>query len=274
MPSTTIGEHLPSKWSDSSDNFILSDTWSSNTSLMNRLQNFHLSILLMLTCGTNSEYNMNILSFASLNNTGFPVFGSNPVIPAFSSSRVIQTLWSSWHSNDPEYHASRILLSVDARVEQWLKLLFDILWVVSLKTYCRFFAIENTFMSRENVSGWVRQLRYRAKKHDLYSDLNISEVHNIIDHYKDKCCLCESDFEVLDTCFPLKDGAPNIQANIMPFCHDCKAKRKNLDLLQMVSSGIISKEKFTEILKYCFSQNHGDMFKSYVKMLSGYIDEN
>jgi len=128
-------------------------------------------------------------------------------------------------------------------------------------------------MSRENVSSWVRQLRYRAKKHDLFNDLSIQEIHDVIDYYKEKCCFCSDDFTQLDTCFPLKENAPNIQANIIPLCSSCKAKRKNYDMLEMVSLGIISKSQFEDLLKACFKRNHGDVFKAYVKALSGYIDD-
>ena len=146
--------------------------------------------------------------------------------------------------------------------------------VFSLKKYCRVLCIETSGMSKDfkTASSWVRQLRHRAKKHNLFNDLSIEEIHEVIESFDFKCCLCGGDYYLLDTCFPLKDNAPNIQANVMTLCKECKSKKKNLDLLQMCSSGLITRQVFSNMLKSCFKRNHGDVFKSYVKALSGYID--
>ena len=122
------------------------------------------------------------------------------------------------------------------------------------------------------LSSWVRQLRHRAKKHNLFNDLSINEIQEVIEQYNGLCCLCSNRYDLLDTAFPLRDGAPNVQANVLPLCNDCKEIKKNDDILCMVSNNLISSDKFTLLLKRCFNNNHGDRLASYVKVLSGNVD--
>lgn len=122
------------------------------------------------------------------------------------------------------------------------------------------------------LSSWVRQLRHRAKKHNLYNDLSINEIQEVIKQYEGKCCLCTNDYELLDMAFPLREGAPNVQANVLPLCNSCKDIKKNDDILSMVTNNLISHEKFTMLLKRCFNNNHGDRLACYVKVLSGNTD--
>ena len=122
------------------------------------------------------------------------------------------------------------------------------------------------------LSSWVRQLRHRAKKHNLFNDLSISEIQEVIDYTNGKCCLCDADYTVLDMAFPLKDGAPNVQANVIILCDKCKDLKRNENLLYLVSNDIILKSVFANVLKLCFSRNHSDILVSHVKALSGNSD--
>lgn len=123
------------------------------------------------------------------------------------------------------------------------------------------------------LSSWVRQLRHRAKKHNLFNDLSILEIQDVINQYDGKCSLCDKNYDILDMAFPLREGAPNIQANVIPLCYECKDLKKNEDILFMVSNGLITKDKFTLLLKKCFNNNHGDRLAAYVRILSGNTDE-
>ena len=123
------------------------------------------------------------------------------------------------------------------------------------------------------LSSWVRQLRHRAKKHNLFNSLSISEIQEVIDSSESKCCLCGADYAVLDMAFPLKDGAPNVQANVIILCDKCKDLKRNEDLLYLVSNDIISKSVFAGVLKLCFNRNHSDVLITHVKALSGNSDD-
>jgi 5-methylcytosine-specific restriction endonuclease McrA len=123
------------------------------------------------------------------------------------------------------------------------------------------------------LSSWVRQLRHRAKKHNLYNDLTIQEIQSVIREYDNLCCFCNQLSEVLDMAFPLRNGAPNVQANVLPLCKKCKNIKGNDDLITMFTSNIIERDKFLTILKSCFNRNHGDVLRIHVRALSGHIDD-
>jgi 5-methylcytosine-specific restriction endonuclease McrA len=122
------------------------------------------------------------------------------------------------------------------------------------------------------LSGWVRQLRHRARKHNLFNQLDMSEIHEVLDQYTQCCCICDDAYDVLDMAFPLKDGGPNAQANVIPLCVMCKNLKKNRNILEMVTDGYINKDKFAEILKKCISNNNGDVLIDHIKSLSGNTD--
>jgi 5-methylcytosine-specific restriction endonuclease McrA len=123
------------------------------------------------------------------------------------------------------------------------------------------------------LSSWVRQLRHRAKKHNLYNDLSIQEIQSVIKEYKNLCCFCGCDSEVLDMAYPLRNGAPNIQANVLPLCKGCKDKKGNNDLTAMYTLGVVDRDIFLMILKSCFNRNNGDVLRTHVRALSGHIDD-
>lgn len=123
------------------------------------------------------------------------------------------------------------------------------------------------------LSSWVRQLRHRAKKHNLYNDLTIPEIQAVIIEYKNMCCICDNVSEVLDMAYPLRNGAPNVQANVLPLCILCKKTKGNDDLTAMFTSGVIDRDKFLTIIKSCFGHNHGDVLRMHVRTLSGHIDD-
>lgn len=122
------------------------------------------------------------------------------------------------------------------------------------------------------LSGWVRQLRHRARKHNLFNQLSMLEIQEVLNQHAQCCCICDGVYDVLDMAFPLKDGGPNVQANVIPLCVMCKNLKKNRNILEMVTDGYISKDKFAEILKKCINNNNGDVLVSHIKSLSGNTD--
>lgn len=126
--------------------------------------------------------------------------------------------------------------------------------------------------SQKAISSWIRQLRFRAKKHNLYSDLNIKDVQEVYEYYQKKCILCQDAYSTLDMAFPLKNGGPNVQANVILLCENCKSMKKNDDLLTLERAGKISAQLLLDALKKCFSLKHGDVLNRHVKAQSGHID--
>lgn len=124
-----------------------------------------------------------------------------------------------------------------------------------------------------NLSSWVRQLRHRAKKYDLYSDLALSDVAAVFDIYGE-CLICGSlDDLCVDTAFYLKNGVPNVQANLIIICENCMVKRGQADLFDLLDKGVISDQKLKDLLTVSFALKHGGLFKEFIKHLSGIFDE-
>ncbi len=124
-----------------------------------------------------------------------------------------------------------------------------------------------------NLSSWVRQLRHRAKKYDLYSDIALSDVAAVFDIYRE-CLICGSMEDLcVDTAFYLKNGVPNVQANLIVICEVCSAKRGQADLFDLLDKRVISDQKLKDILTISFTMRHGDMFREFIKHLSGIFDE-
>ena len=128
-------------------------------------------------------------------------------------------------------------------------------------------------MDNKIISNWIRQARYRAKTHEILSDLEIEDVQNIVTYFKDGCAYCESPAETLDHPFPLKTNAPNIPANVLPICKSCKSVKKNNDIVWMFTHGHVQRKDYLEILEFMLGQRGGDTIKSHVRRATGMIDE-
>jgi hypothetical protein len=125
-------------------------------------------------------------------------------------------------------------------------------------------------MAKDRISSWVRQLRYRAKKHNLFSDITVEDVKQSLESRR--CCFCKGKPVGIDVCFPLKDGAPNVPANILVVCDGCKERKRGICILDCVALGILDDKSLIVLLKEQFALRHGDVFKDYVKLMSGNFD--
>ena len=125
-------------------------------------------------------------------------------------------------------------------------------------------------MHNKVVSSWIRQARYRAKRQNIHSDLDISDIISIINEFEGKCAYCSNQHDTLDHPFPIKDQAPSVAANILPICKACKKVKKNNDLVWMFLNNKIIKEEYLRLLKGLFSRGGGSMIKAHVKKLTGY----
>ncbi len=125
----------------------------------------------------------------------------------------------------------------------------------------------------KTISSWVRQARYRAKKHNIYSDLSITDVQTIL-AAADRCAYCGRAGEVLDCPFPLKDGGPNVPANVLLCCKNCKTLKNNNDLVWMYSSGKLSEEIYLALLEILFSRRGGEHIKTHVRRVTGMAQDD
>jgi len=128
-------------------------------------------------------------------------------------------------------------------------------------------------MDNKSISSWVRQARYRAKKYSIYSQLEIEDIIEIIEELEGNCAYCsESLIEMLDHAFPLKDGAANVPANVLPCCRDCKNKKKNNDLVWMFSRKHIDKKKYIKMIREILNRKNGNLMKDHIRMATGIIE--
>lgn len=127
-------------------------------------------------------------------------------------------------------------------------------------------------MDNKIISNWIRQARYRAKTHELSSDLEMDDVHTIITHFDDKCVYCSKKAETLDHPFPLRTSAPNIPANILPICRECKGAKKNHDIVWMYTQGYLEQQNYLCILQFMLEQRGKEAIKDYVRRATGIVD--
>ncbi len=124
-------------------------------------------------------------------------------------------------------------------------------------------------IDNKSVSSWVRQARYRAKKSKIDSDLEVVDVQEIIKNADNKCQYCKKEAETLDCPFPLKNGGPNIPANVVPCCKACKTAKNNNDVVWMYSTGLLTEAQYMAILQELFKRRGGNKIRAHVRRATG-----
>jgi hypothetical protein len=124
-------------------------------------------------------------------------------------------------------------------------------------------------MDKKSISNWIRQSRYRAKKQNIPCDISVEAVMEIIEYYNGKCAYCEAAANSLDHPFPLKDGPPNITANVLPICNKCKKLKKVNSLIWLYNNGHLTEKNYVKIIKDMISNDQSGSMKQYVKKMSG-----
>lgn len=124
-------------------------------------------------------------------------------------------------------------------------------------------------IDNKTVSSWVRQARYRAKKHSIHSDLEVTDVQQILKAASGACRYCAAPGDTLDCPFPLKTGGPNVPANVVPCCKSCKTAKNNNDVVWMYSTGLLTEAQYMAILQELFARRGGDKIREHVRKATG-----
>lgn len=119
------------------------------------------------------------------------------------------------------------------------------------------------------ISSWVRQARYRARKNSIRSDLDVSDIQTIINASNGCCRYCGKDGETLDCPFPLKTGGPNVPANVVPCCKECKIAKNNNDVVWMFSTGLLTEAQYVKILEELFQRRGHEIIREHVRRATG-----
>jgi len=128
-------------------------------------------------------------------------------------------------------------------------------------------------INNKTISNWVRQTRHRAKKNNTYSDLNVSDIQDIL-QLANYCAYCEKEAETIDCPFPLKDGCPNVPANTVLCCRSCKSKKNNNDIIWMYINGYVEYSTYLKLIRELCSRRGGDIIKTHIKTIVGLADDN
>lgn len=124
-------------------------------------------------------------------------------------------------------------------------------------------------MDNKLVGGWVRQARYRARKHGISSDLTSEDAAQIIAEHQESCAYCGGSGETLDHLFPLKDAAPNCPANVVVTCKQCKKAKGNNDLVWMFARDHITRARYLALLQLIVGRRGGTEVKELLKKATG-----
>ncbi len=121
-------------------------------------------------------------------------------------------------------------------------------------------------MDTKVINAWLRQAKYRAAKKHVISSVTLEEIQATLQHYNNRCAYCNQAAIGLDHALPLKDGAPNVQANILPCCAACRTLKQG-DLIDFYQQGYLSQQQYLDILRYLLSQTGGELVKSAIKKI-------
>lgn len=118
-------------------------------------------------------------------------------------------------------------------------------------------------------SGWIRQSRYRARKHGCVSRLVLNDVMAIFADFQNRCAYCDEKATTVDQPFLACDGAPNVAANCLPCCRSCKAKKKNINLIAFLTDGHLQKKVFTRLVRYLMKQDGNAELREHMIRITG-----
>lgn len=127
-------------------------------------------------------------------------------------------------------------------------------------------------MLKSTISSWVRQARHRAKKHEIHNDLEIADIESIL-VANPSCAYCIEKPATLDHPFPLKDGAPNVPANVLPICRDCKDFKKYNDLVWLFHNNKVNKDAYLSLIEAMLTRRGSELVKNHIKKVTGIVNE-
>lgn len=127
-----------------------------------------------------------------------------------------------------------------------------------------------TALTNKSISSWIRQARHRAKKHNIYSNLEVADVLAIVQDENSLCAYCVNAADTLDCPFPLKNDGPHVPANVLPCCKSCKTLKGSDDIVQYFANGHIEREKYLALIQKLFKRRGGDLIKEHMRRITGY----
>ncbi len=125
-----------------------------------------------------------------------------------------------------------------------------------------------------DLNGWLRQARHRAKKHGVLSDLTTEDVKAIFIVYDGRCAYCLNHADSLDNPIPLSEHAPNVPANIVPCCKDCKNRKRNRNLAWMFEEGHIGSDRYVTLVQLMLAQRGAALIRPILRRAVGIVQDS
>lgn len=119
------------------------------------------------------------------------------------------------------------------------------------------------------ISNWVRQSRYRAKKFGAVSRIDMDGVTAVAKAFDNRCAYCDAQAVAFDHPFAMGTGAPNVLANVLPSCRECKTKKGSLDLVGMYENGHITSDRYIALLAGMLGRDGGAELRVHIKSITG-----
>jgi 5-methylcytosine-specific restriction endonuclease McrA len=124
---------------------------------------------------------------------------------------------------------------------------------------------EQIALLRKKISGWLRQVRYRANTSHAPTDVKLDDIMLLYAESNYKCAYCGGIAGSPDHPFPIKEHGPCVLANIVPCCDGCRSKKKNHNLIKFHRDGHLDKEQFQACVVQMVKRSGGDKLKDYIK---------
>lgn len=103
------------------------------------------------------------------------------------------------------------------------------------------------------------------------SNIDITGVRAVIDHFGGRCAYCDKIAEALDHPFPLSGGAPNVAANVLPVCRSCRAVKGAGDIVSLYDSGVLMRDRYVELIRGLLMRDNDSGLCEHIKKAVGII---
>lgn len=119
------------------------------------------------------------------------------------------------------------------------------------------------------LSAFIRQTRYRAKKHGWFGDVQLDNLRELADN---PCHLCDAPAIKPILAYRVSDGAPLCAANILVVCETCRQLMQNgthKDLSELFAAEEISKDRYLAVIAEMVNRPGGEALKAFMRQTLG-----
>jgi len=126
-----------------------------------------------------------------------------------------------------------------------------------------------------DVSVWVKQARYRAKRNGVINDLTTAEALEVLRRAAGVCAYCGAGPAThLDNPLPFIEGGPNVPANVAACCADCKTHKRNHSLTWLFEQGYVGRERYIALVRELLNRRGGAELRPALRRCTGMLEED